>query len=334
MNDADFLKRLDGNIPKSNNIFKYLMVTRNKLREHRRIAVSVSGGSDSDQIIDLIELVKPEDCGIIRYTFFDTGLEYEATHRHLNYLEQKYGITIERIRPKKTIPVACREYGIPFISKDVSSALSRLQRHGFDWQDTSENATTEKYGRCKSALDWYFCRRKPSQSGKNSLFQISRYKLLKEYLMANPLDFNVSEKCCIYAKKNVSKDFDKDFKPDLRIVGLRQAEGGRRVGSVQNCFTPSNDNDIAVYRPLWFWSDTDKELYKEWRDIRYSDCYEVWGFSRTGCCGCPCNSKVLQELEIARQYEPNKVKAAYAVFGKSYEYREAYIRFKKTGGKM
>ena len=47
MNDTDFLKLLDGNIPKSNNIFKYLMVTRNKLREHRRIAISVSGGSEN-----------------------------------------------------------------------------------------------------------------------------------------------------------------------------------------------------------------------------------------------------------------------------------------------
>jgi hypothetical protein len=39
-------------------------------------------------------------------------------------------------------------------------------------------------------------------------------------------------------------------------------------------------------------------------------------------------------LQIAKQYEPNKVKAAYAVFGKSYAYREAYNAFKKTGGKI
>ena len=41
--------------------------------------------------------------------------------------------------------------------------------------------------------------------------------------------------------------------------------------------------------------------------------------------------KQLQKLHIAEQYEPNKVKAAFAVFGKSYEYREAYNRFKKAG---
>jgi 3'-phosphoadenosine 5'-phosphosulfate sulfotransferase (PAPS reductase)/FAD synthetase len=332
MNDKEFLEFLDDSIPRNLNIYKYLMVTRNKLRDYNRIACSYSAGSDSDIMLDMIELVKPDDCGEIRYIFFDTALEYDATLRHITETEQKYGISVERIKPLKSIPVACREHGVPFICKDVSSMLGRLQRHNFDWHDTSEDATPEKYGRCQSALDWYFNRRPLSANGK-SKYQISRFKLLQEYIMANPPDFKISDKCCEFAKKNVSKEFDKEFKPDLKIIGMRQAEGGRRVGSVSNCFTPTGVNNIANYRPLWFWSDKDKEIYKEWREIRYSDCYEVWGFSRTGCCGCPCSSKALQELEIAQAYEPNKVKAAYAVFGKSYEYRAAYNNFKKTGNK-
>src|SRR5215470_7481947 len=98
MNDDDFLDLLNNSVPQNHNIFKYLMVTRNKLRQYKRIAVSVSGGSDSDIIIDMIELVKPDsDCGEIRYIFFDTGLEYDATLRHIAETEQKYGIVIERI---------------------------------------------------------------------------------------------------------------------------------------------------------------------------------------------------------------------------------------------
>jgi 3'-phosphoadenosine 5'-phosphosulfate sulfotransferase (PAPS reductase)/FAD synthetase len=151
--------------------------------------------------------------------------------------------------------------------------------------------------------------------------------------MAHPPDFKISDKCCDYAKKNVEREFDRAFKPDLKIIGMRQAEGGRRAGSIKNCFTAASDTVTANYRPLWFWTDEDKRIYKEWRGIRYSDCYEIWGYSRTGCCGCPFSSKILQDLEVAEQYEPNKVKAAWAVFGKSYEYREAYNAFKKTGGK-
>ena len=328
MNDNEFLEFLNGSVPNNHSIFKYLMVTRNKLREYRKIAVSYSAGSDSDIMVDMIELVKPDECGEIRYIFFDTGLEYDATLRHIAETERKYCITVERIKPRKSIPAACREHGVPFICKDVSEMVYRLQNHGFDWKDAPENATAEKYGRCTSALDWYYSRRPPSKSGKSN-YNISRFKLLREFMMANPPDFKISDKCCDYAKKNVSSDFDKKFMTDLKIIGMRQAEGGRRAGSVKNCFTPENGSKIASYRPLWFWSDEDKRVYKEWRDIRYSDCYEIWGYKRTGCCGCPCNSKVLEELRTAEQYEPSKVKAAFAVFGKSYEYREAYNAFKK-----
>lgn len=108
MGDDAFLSFLDNDIPTNHNIFKYLMVTRNKLREHKRIAVSVSGGSDSDTILDMIELVKPpDDCGEIRYIYFDTGLEYDATLRHITEVEERYDIFIDRIKPKKSIPVAC-----------------------------------------------------------------------------------------------------------------------------------------------------------------------------------------------------------------------------------
>jgi 3'-phosphoadenosine 5'-phosphosulfate sulfotransferase (PAPS reductase)/FAD synthetase len=278
----------------------------------------------------MIELVKPEkECGEIRYIFFDTGLEFDATLRHINAVEQKYSIHIEKIKPRKSIPAACKGYGIPFISKDVSEMLKRLQRHNFDWNDSPENATPKKYGRCKSALDWYFNRRAPSANGK-SKYNINRYKLLREFIMTNPPTFEISDRCCDFAKKNVANEFDKHFKPDLKINGMRQSEGGRRVGSVRNCFTPAGTNDAANYRPLWFWTDEDKRIYKEWRGIRYSDCYEIWGFNRTGCVGCPCSSKVIQDLQTAEQYEPNKVKAAFSIFGKSYEYREKYNRFKNT----
>jgi len=224
VNDNEFVKFLNNEVPNNNNIFKYLMVTRNKLRQHKRIAVSVSGGSDSDCILDMIELVKPpDDCGEIRYIFFDTGLEYNATLRHLSEVEQKYSVNIERIKPRKSIPAACREHGIPFICKDISEMLNRLQKHNFDWHDLPENATVEKYGRCKSALDWYYNRRPPSVSGKTK-YSIKRFKLLREFIMAYPPNFSISERCCDYAKKNVANDFDRQYKPDLKIIGMRRVE--------------------------------------------------------------------------------------------------------------
>jgi len=106
MTDDEFSEFLDTSVPMNYNIFKYLMVTRNKLREYKRIAISYSAGSDSDIMADMVELVKPPDMrGEIRYIFFDTSLEFDATLRHITETEQKYGITVERIKPKKILSI-------------------------------------------------------------------------------------------------------------------------------------------------------------------------------------------------------------------------------------
>jgi 3'-phosphoadenosine 5'-phosphosulfate sulfotransferase (PAPS reductase)/FAD synthetase len=320
------LNALVDSAPQNYNIVDTLLKAHSVLRRHRKIAVSTSGGSDSCIITDLVELVKPYDCEV-RYVFFNGGLEYNATLRHLDYLEQRYGITIDRRKPRKTIPIACREHGVPFISKDISQMLNLLQKHGFDWNDSPETATVEKYGRCKSALDWYFNVRPPSINGK-SKYCINRYKLLREFIMANPPDFAISEKCCYYVKKQTSADFNKEFCPDLNVNGMRKAESGRRAGSIKSCFSVRTENNPDNYRPIWSWSDYDKAVYKQWRGILYSDCYEKYGMSRSGCVGCSCSSKAEQELTIAEPFEPNVVKAARQIFGAAYDYRRRYVEFK------
>jgi len=105
------LNALIDSAPQRYNIVITLLKANSVLSRHRKCAVSVSGGSDSDIIMDLMELVKPDYCEI-KYVFFDTGLEYEATKRHLGEVEQRYGVSIDRRKPRKTIPVACREHGI------------------------------------------------------------------------------------------------------------------------------------------------------------------------------------------------------------------------------
>ena len=51
--------------------------------------------------------------------------------------------------------------------------------------------------------------------------------------------------------------------------------------------------------------------------------------TRTGCCGCPISYKADDDLELIRPYEPNVVKAAWNIFGKSYEYRKKYNEYKQ-----
>ena len=76
--------------------------------------------------------------------------------------------------------------------------------------------------------------------------------------------------------------------------------------------------------PLFFWDDETKQYYKESEGIRYSDCYEVWGFKRTGCVGCPFNSNAAKELRIVKQYEPKMYQACINVFGESYRLSDEF----------
>lgn len=96
---------------------------------------SISGGSDSDLVLDLIH--KIDEDGKVTYYWIDTGLEYTATKEHLDCLEQKYGIEIKRLKPDKPIPTCVRQYGVPFLSKYVSEQMMRLQKHHFQWEDES-----------------------------------------------------------------------------------------------------------------------------------------------------------------------------------------------------
>ena len=116
------------------------------------------------------------------------------------------------------------------------------------------------------------------------------------------------------------------------ITGERRDEGGMRsVPRKDNtalCFTETSSGQYRL-RPLYYVSDADKAWYKWYYGLRYSDAYEVYGLTRTGCCGCPISYKAVEDLEKIRPYEPNLVKAAWNIFGKSYLYREKYNAYKK-----
>lgn len=94
------------------------------------------------------------------------------------------------------------------------------------------------------------------------------------------------------------------------------------------CFTETSSGQYRL-RPLYYVTDADKEWYKNFYGIKFSDAYEVYGLARTGCCGCPISYRAVEDLEKIRPYEPNVVKAAWNIFGKSYEYRMRYNKYKK-----
>ena len=146
--------------------------------------------------------------------------------------------------------------------------------------------------------------------------------------MSNPPDFKISDKCCNGAKKNPAKTFYKEIDCCLRIIGERRSEGGIRAQRHRSCFDPVADGEVPSYRPLFFWTDEDKQQYKDHYGIRYSDCYELYGMKRTGCAGCPFNSRFEEALQTIHEYEPKLGLAVQNIFGKSYDYTRKYREFK------
>lgn len=300
------------------------VILHSKLQRYKNIVCSISGGADSDIVLDMCTKLDPDKK--IKYVFFDTGLESKATKKHLDYLEQKYNIKIERQKAIKPIPTCCREYGVPFLSKHVSEMISRLQRHNFKWEDKPFDELIKEYPHCKSALEWW-CNKKIRRDGKIGSLNIARDKYLKEFMIENPPDFPISNKCCTYAKKEVAKRYYKEVDADLSMIGIRKAEGGVRSVTYKSCFTPGEQRD--EFRPVFWFTNQTKIKYEDVYEVIHSDCYKVYGFTRTGCMGCPYNHNVISELSVLEEHEPLLYKATQKVFGKSYEYTRKYREYKQ-----
>ena len=312
-----------------------------RLKEHPNAICSYSGGSDSDIMIDLIERTrKTFDLPPIKYAFFNTGLEMKATKEHVKKTAEKYGVEITEYRPRVNIVTATRKEGLPFVSKIMSSGLNEWQKKQVplsvaDEYDQAEDKAAkrqelrERYPHCESVINFLCCCNSAGEPRPNIQLVINSSKYMRDFIGEYPPQFKISAKCCDYCKKQLAHSVQKDF--DMIITGERRDEGGMRsVPRKDNtalCFTETADGRYRL-RPLYYVSDTDKDWYKEYYKIRYSDAYEVYGLTRTGCCGCPISYKAVDDLELIRPYEPTLVKAAWNVFGDSYRYRKQYNEYK------
>lgn len=312
------------------------------LRAHPNAICSYSGGADSDILVHLLESTRKLMPSLpkIQYCFFNTGLEMKAIKDHVKETAEKYDIDIMTARPSVNIVIASRKYGIPFVSKIMSGGLSEWQKKKVpmsiaDEYDRAEDKRSKRqelrtrYPGCESLINFICCCNSEGEPRPNIQLVINSSKYMRDFVTENPPDFKISAKCCDYCKKQVAHRIQKDY--EMVITGERRDEGGMRsVPRKDNtalCFTETASGQYR-FRPLYYVTDKDKAWYKEYHNIKYSDAYEVYGLTRTGCCGCPISYKAVEDLQKIGKYEPNLEKAAWNVFGKSYDYRKKYNEYK------
>lgn len=293
--------------------------TDREISTHENIACSISGGADSDIMLDIVSRLDTEKK--VHYVFFNTGIEMQATLKHLDYLEDRYGITIEHIKHDTPIPIAVKKYGYPFLSKKFSDYIDRLQKHGFQWEDGTYEELEKKYPNCQTALRWW-C----NAWGEKSSANIERAPYLREFMIQNPPTFKISPKCCDYGKKKPADMAAKKYNVDLTLIGIRKAEWGARSMAYKSCLVDGKHG--LQHFPLFWFKDEDKKAYEDACDIVHSDAYTVYGCKRTGCAGCPFASGFEDELKMLEKYEPQLYKAVCNIFGPAYEYTRAYRAFR------
>lgn len=291
---------------------------------YERPSCFISGGADSDVMLDII--YHADNDRKVRYVYFDTGLEMDATKRHIKYLEDKYGIEVETVRPKIPIPVAVKKYGLPVFNKITANRIDRLYRHGFDFHDAYHkdmDTLLSEYDNCKAAIRWYV----NDFSGQNN---INSCRYMKEFLCYDQPSICFSDKCCEYVKKNPGHEYNKHNNIDLQIIGVRRFEGGARSNAFDSCFDERTKEGYAYFRPLWWMTDKQRKQYETDAGIVHSDAYTVYGCKRTGCAGCPFGRYWKDELEMLKTYEPKLYKACMNIFGESYDYMNRFYEFREA----
>ncbi|MEG0854582.1 MAG: phosphoadenosine phosphosulfate reductase family protein [Angelakisella sp.] len=316
-------------------------IVAKRLIEHPNAICSYSGGSDSDIMLHMIETVrKTFNLSPVQYCFFNTGLEMNAIKRHVREMEHLYGITITEYRPRKNIVQATREYGQPFVSKIMSAGIEGIQKKNIPLSIADEYAQANdkvakraelkaRYPGCETTINFLCCCNSKGEPRPDIQLVINSSKYMLDFIKENPIPFKVSNRCCDYCKKQVAHSVQKSY--DMVITGERRDEGGMRSvprkDNTSMCFSETADGKYRL-RPLYYVSDADKQWYKDYYGLRYSDAYEVYGLARTGCCGCSISAKAVEDLERIRPFEPNLVNAAWNVFGDSYRYRQQYNDYK------
>lgn len=188
------------------------------------VYVSFSGGKDSTVLLHIVRQMYPN----ITAVFVDTGLEYPEIRQFVKTFDN---VTI--LQPKMRFDEVIREYGYPFISKQVSLCV-RSFKQGSKWARLSFEG-------------------KHNQTEEPNEYIQNRYGKWKELVN---LDFNISDKCCGIMKEKPLNELAKQ-NGKVSIVGTLAEESERRTDAWLKTGCNAFESDKPTSKPLSFWTNQD-----------------------------------------------------------------------------
>ncbi len=230
------------------------------------VYMSFSGGKDSTVLMHIIKSM-----GIkIPFVFSNTGLEMPEI---VDFVRKQEGVI--EIKPKKNFKEVWDLVGMPIGSKKVARQIRTLKAgptgNGDTYKLYDEGITSEGH----SAPSW---------------------KIPAKWRKLVNSEFNFSEQCCDYLKKEPIKTFEKENSLVGRgITAVMASEGGYRSALTQ-CNT--YEGNSAKSHPMLFWTDDDVWEYIKTRNVEICSVYydrevefngekiTIAGEKRTGCMFC------------------------------------------------
>ncbi len=251
--------------------------------------VSFSGGKDSLIVSLLLDKALPYNN--IPRVYFDTGIEYQEVRRFV-LSEVAHDKRVRVIKSGVNIKEMLQKDGYPFKSKQHAHNVAIYQHSGM-------TRTNEMY------------------LGKAEKNNFLCPKIL-EYQFTPKFTLKLSDKCCYRLKKEVATKYERENKRPICITGMRMSEGGYR--NYQSNCTIFDGKSLKKFHPLKPCTDDFVETYL--KESRYPICElykEPFNFKRTGCLGCPFNTKLAEELKTLLHYSPKQAKTAYNLWRPVYD---------------
>lgn len=137
----------------------------------------------------------------------------------------------------------------------------------------------------------------------------------------------ISSKCCDKLKKEPANKWSKENNKTVVITGMLKEEGG--VRNNVSCITiDSKTGKLKRFHPLSIITKSWEDWYANLRNIRFCKLYyPPYNFERTGCKGCPFNTKLDKDLFFMRTLLPAEARQCEIIWEPVYkEYRKIGFR--------